>query len=183
MTRILIPKGIFLVGALVFEGPCKSTVIFNVKGAVKPPTDLNKFKDDVWIHFKHINGLLITGGGTFDGQGASAWPHNHCDNNLNCKLLPTSIKQSFVNGAKVSSISSINSKFLHMNIYKSKNMKMKSLKIFAPENSPNTDGIHIGDSSTLETRATLTYLPFKNRHRRRLHLRWAGQLQCDYHQH
>ncbi|RWR76331.1 Glycoside hydrolase [Cinnamomum micranthum f. kanehirae] len=125
MTRILIPKGIFLVGALVFEAPCKSTVIFNVKGAVKAPTDLNKFKDDVWIHFKHIHGLLITGGGTFDGQGASAWPHNYCDNNLNCKLLPTSIKLSFVNGAKVSSISSINSKFFHMNIYKSKKIKMK----------------------------------------------------------
>ncbi|KAJ8636152.1 hypothetical protein MRB53_010419 [Persea americana] len=52
--------------------------------------------------------------------------------------------------AKVSSISSINSKFFHMNIYKSKNIKMESLKIFAPENSPNTDGIHIGDSSNVD---------------------------------
>lgn len=57
----------------------------------KAQTDLYKFKDDAWIHFKYIDGLMIAGGGTFDGQGASAWPHNHCGGNLRCKLLPSVI--------------------------------------------------------------------------------------------
>lgn len=28
---------------------------------------------DSWIKFRHINGLLISGGGTIDGQGVSWW--------------------------------------------------------------------------------------------------------------
>ncbi|XP_077228645.1 exopolygalacturonase-like [Tasmannia lanceolata] len=147
IARVLIPEGTFLVGPAVFKGPCKGSMVFQVKGIVKAPTDLNKFESDGWIVFNYINGLMITGGGTFDGQGASAWPHNKCPKSVKCKLLPTSIRLNFVNDATIRGISSVNSKFFHMNIFACKNIKITSVKISAPEDSPNTDGIHIGDST------------------------------------
>uniref|UniRef100_A0ACD5U3X1 Uncharacterized protein n=1 Tax=Avena sativa TaxID=4498 RepID=A0ACD5U3X1_AVESA len=48
----------------------------------------------------------------------------------------------------------LNSKFFHINIYKSEDLKIKNLTITAPGDSPNTDGIHIGDSSNIDVTAT-----------------------------
>ncbi|RWR72103.1 Glycoside hydrolase [Cinnamomum micranthum f. kanehirae] len=150
MGRILIPKETFIVGPLVLKGPCKGPIVFQLKGVMKAHTDLSIFKSDVWIEFQYVKGLLVTGGGTLDGQGASAWPHNQCPKNFKCKILPTSLKLSFVTDATVQGISSINSKFFHMNIFGSKNIKLQAVNISAPDESPNTDGIHIGSSSGIK---------------------------------
>lgn len=40
-------------------------------------------------------------------------------------------------------ISSINPKFFHMGIVESQGVEVSGVKITAPEDSPNTDGIHI----------------------------------------
>ncbi|XP_058111789.1 exopolygalacturonase-like [Magnolia sinica] len=144
--RVLIPKGTFLVGPVVFKGPCKSTIAFQVAGVVKAP-GLEKFESDSWIEFQYVNGLMVTGGGTFDGQGALAWPHNQCPKMKKCKLLPTSLRFMFVTDATIRGISSVNSKLFHMNIVGCKNIKLQAINISAPGDSPNTDGIHIGDSS------------------------------------
>ncbi|XP_077214216.1 exopolygalacturonase-like isoform X2 [Tasmannia lanceolata] len=146
MGRVFIPEGTFLVGPATFKGPCKGSMVFQIKGLVKAPADLSKFESDGWIEFHYINGLMITGGGTFDGQGASAWPHNQCPRTVKCKLLPTSIRLIYITGATIRGISSVNSKLFHMNIVESKNIKIINIKISAPEDSPNTDGIHIGGS-------------------------------------
>ncbi|KAH0901520.1 hypothetical protein HID58_041023 [Brassica napus] len=51
-------------------------------------TDLSRYRSGSgWIDLDVRNtGLTLTGGGTFDRQGAVAWPFN------NCKLLPASLK-------------------------------------------------------------------------------------------
>lgn len=60
------------------------------QGHLKASTDLSKYRSGSgWIEFGWINGLTLTGGGTFDGQGALAWPYNNCTSDSNCKLLPT----------------------------------------------------------------------------------------------
>ncbi|XP_058068980.1 exopolygalacturonase-like [Magnolia sinica] len=146
MGRVLIPKGTFLVGPVLFEGPCKGPIIFQVSGVVKAP-GLEKFPSDSWIVFHYINGLMVTGGGTFHGEGAEAWPHNQCSKNKKCKFLPTSLRFISVTNATIRSISSVDSKLFHMNIASCNNIKIQSIKISAPAESPNTDGIHIGDSS------------------------------------
>ncbi|TQE13853.1 hypothetical protein C1H46_000484 [Malus baccata] len=89
---------------LQHHNKAKSSNLFNVKsfgaradgrtddsdGYLKATTDLRKYgSGGGWIEFAWMKGLTLTGGGTFDGRGAHAWPHNKCITNSNCKLLPT----------------------------------------------------------------------------------------------
>ena len=62
----------------------------NLQGYLKATTDLSKYGFSAgWVEFGWVEGLTLTGGGTFDGQGATAWPYNNCPTDSNCKLLPT----------------------------------------------------------------------------------------------
>ncbi|KAG6466865.1 hypothetical protein ZIOFF_075361 [Zingiber officinale] len=115
---ILIPMGSYLVGPLHFKGPCKSAMAIDLRGQLLASTHLNAYTKD-WIEFQYINGLVISGGGIFHGQGSSAWPYNECPK-------------------------------------KWKNFDIESVTISAPGDSPNTDGIHIADSTNVTiTNATI----------------------------
>nr|CAD1831245.1 unnamed protein product [Ananas comosus var. bracteatus] len=151
--RVYVPKGVYMVKPLVFKGPCKGhVVVVQIKGVLKAPKDLSLFNDEQWIKFEQIDGLLLTGGGTFDGQGAAAWPQNKCPQKKDCKTLPISIKFGHVTNATIRSLTSLNSKFFHMIIFKCSNINLHHIQIKAPENSPNTDGIHIGGSTRVAIR-------------------------------
>ncbi|AQK82082.1 Pectin lyase-like superfamily protein [Zea mays] len=63
----------------------------------------------------------------------------------------------FVNNGEVSGVTLLNSNFFHMNMYRRKDMLIKDVTVMAPGDSPNTDGIHMGDSSgTRRTSRTST---------------------------
>lgn len=148
-AKIVIPKGTFLVGPVVFQGPCKSSepIVIEVQGIVKATTDVSEYSSPEWFSFEFINGLLITGNGTFDGQGPKVWPYNDCKTNPNCQHLAASLRFDGVNNAIVEGITSLNSKWFHVFVYECKNITLNNLKITAPAESPNTDGIHISASS------------------------------------
>ena len=90
-ARLLIPQGDFLIGQVMFQGPCNSPtpIIVEVAGNLKAATDISEYSSPEWVTFEDINGLIVTGGGTFDGQGDSVWQYNDCGTNSNCQLLPT----------------------------------------------------------------------------------------------
>lgn len=54
-----------------------------------------------------------------------------------------------MNDSRVHHIGLINSKNVHMNIFSCNNITIRDIKIRAPGNSPNTDGIHIGMSTNI----------------------------------
>lgn len=85
-SAILIPKGTFLVKSAVFRGPCKGPIEFSLLGIMKAPA--GPVGGDHWVVFMNIDRLAITGSGTFDGQGETAWRHNDCTKNPNCRRLP-----------------------------------------------------------------------------------------------
>ncbi|THU62886.1 hypothetical protein C4D60_Mb01t09900 [Musa balbisiana] len=148
-TTIVIPEGAYLLGPTIFKGPCKGIMVMEVKGQLLASTHLEAYKEN-WLDFQYINGLAISGGGRFNGQGASAWPYNQCKKILNCKPLPKTLVFSFVTNATISSISFIDSKFFHIHIFQSRNITFDSIRISAPGDSPNTDGIHIADSTNIQ---------------------------------
>uniref|UniRef100_A0A453M847 Exopolygalacturonase n=1 Tax=Aegilops tauschii subsp. strangulata TaxID=200361 RepID=A0A453M847_AEGTS len=144
-VTLQVPAGVYYMGPAQFHGPCKaSSLTFLLQGTLKAATDLSRFGND-WIEFGWVKGLIVAGqnGAAFDGQGAASWPFNKCPIRKDCKVLPTSVL--FVNNENtvVKDISSVNSKFFHFALLQNKNTQMINLRINAPGNSPNTDGVHI----------------------------------------
>lgn len=52
----------------------------------------------------------------------------------------------FVTNSIIKGISSLDSKYFHINVHESGNVTLQFLTITAPEDSHNTDGTHIGSS-------------------------------------
>jgi len=52
--------------------------------------------------------------------------------------------------ATIENISSVDSKYFHIHLFSCSNVKLHSLRITAPYDSPNTDGIHLADSKNTE---------------------------------
>ncbi|CAD6341217.1 unnamed protein product [Miscanthus lutarioriparius] len=132
---ILIPKGDYLVGPLNFTGPCKGDVTIQVDGNLLATTDLSQYKGN-WIEILRVDNL-----------GPAVWSKNSCAKKYDCKILPNSLVLDYVNNGEVSGITLLNSKFFHMNVFQCKDMLIKDVTVTAPGDSPNTDGIHMGDSS------------------------------------
>lgn len=69
------------------EGPCKAAIELQVKGTLKALTDPANVKDaGSWVSFNKIEHLTVSGGGTFDGQGAVA--PSECEKDDYCKKRP-----------------------------------------------------------------------------------------------
>ncbi|KAF9622494.1 hypothetical protein IFM89_031898 [Coptis chinensis] len=143
--KLLIPPGTYLVGPIEFTGPCSNAY----SGNLIATTNLAQYgKGDYWILFSWVNGLNFIGaGGTFDGQGASAWPKNQCSTRRDCVRLPVNLLFVAVTNSVVRNLRSVNSKSFHIGMVDCTNIQMFGLNIIAPGNSPNTDGIHIERSS------------------------------------
>ncbi|KAL1560676.1 galacturonan 1,4-alpha-galacturonidase [Salvia divinorum] len=138
-------RKIFLLSGGDFVGPCNGKTIFQVDGTIVASNDPKLDNLDYWITFDNITRLVVNGNGVFNGNGASTW--SRCRNSRDCKSRPTSLKFHNVRHATISGITSLNSKMFHIVLHKSHNVRLINLRIRAPPNSPNTDGIHVGSSS------------------------------------
>ena len=67
---------------------------------------------------------------------------------LTCKH-EQNIRFDFLTNSIVRDIQSKDSKFFHINVLGCKSLQIQHVTITAPGNSPNTDGIHIGRSSSI----------------------------------
>ncbi|KAJ1403540.1 Pectin lyase fold/virulence factor [Sesbania bispinosa] len=144
---VLIPKGTYMLKEVIFNGPCHGWTNFKIKGVLKAPPDPSSYTTDNWINFRYVNQLIVSGHGHLDGQGSSAWAHNDCHKNPNCHSLPTTMRFDFITNGYVHHLHSIDSKHNHFVIFGCENMRLKKLALSAPADSPNTDGIKIGESN------------------------------------
>ncbi|XP_074354175.1 exopolygalacturonase-like [Apium graveolens] len=140
---VSIVDGTYLVDTIQFSGPCKGGVNFMVNAVVQAPP--GKSDATYWISFRDVNGLIIQGNGTFDGQGPSAWPFKSCHKAASCTPLATTLVLTNVNQSLVKDITLLNSKGFQMKIEESENITISNITITAPADSPNTDGIHTGN--------------------------------------
>lgn len=83
--------------------------------------------------------LTITGGGTIDGQGAWWWQY-HLDNRPRLVVFYR-CRRIVVDGVTL-----MNSPSFHLVPARSEDIVLRNLTIWAPETSPNTDGIDPSDS-------------------------------------
>ncbi|KAE8660160.1 acyl-CoA dehydrogenase family member 10-like [Hibiscus syriacus] len=154
-STFYIPEGIFMVGPFTFHGPCYNDLSPNVeiKGTLLAPIRITAFKSLHWIAFKNQKGLTVTGGtetGKVNGQGeAEAWQQYSCLKAARCKKLITSMFFIIVSYASISNITLLNSNGFHLGLHESTDINIYNVNIIAPEDSPNTDGIHVSHSSNI----------------------------------
>ncbi|CAH9148353.1 unnamed protein product [Cuscuta epithymum] len=149
-SRVIVPKGTFKIWSTTFVGPCKGPITFVIKGILKAPTHPSEFQSDTWLGFRYVDRLSVKGGGYLEGQGHAAWSYNDCSTNPNCSPLPVSLRFDFVTNSRINHLRSINSKNTHISLFACDKIRISRVRITAPENSPNTDGIRIGESTNVK---------------------------------
>ncbi|KAF8017484.1 hypothetical protein BT93_H2609 [Corymbia citriodora subsp. variegata] len=153
-STLYVPNSTFLVRPISFAGPCRNLYSprVEIRGTLKAPASLSEFKSDDWIAFRDLHGLVLTGEtgrALLDGQGSEAWKDPSCHEKSRCDRLITSLRLSNVSHATIYHINLLNGKNFHMSIYESSNIIVHSVSITAPEDSPNTDGIHVSHSTNI----------------------------------
>ncbi|XP_054791192.1 exopolygalacturonase-like [Prosopis cineraria] len=150
-ARLYVPPGKFYVSSMFFAGPCKppQAITIKVDGTILASTDPSEYVNGEWLIFSDLRGIKLIGAGTFDGQGKDMWAANtDCDKDTSpeCKRLPSSIQFNNVTDGLIQGISSVNAMGFHFFITNSANIRLRTLSINAPGDSPNTDGIHMSHS-------------------------------------
>ncbi|CAN6724476.1 unnamed protein product [Malus baccata var. baccata] len=172
-VMFLVPNNLsFLIQPIVFEGPCKSRLVFQIEGTLMPPDGPDQWppntKRQDWLLFKEVHRMLMQGNGLLNGRGEKWWdlpckPHKNYmpadDINFVSMLeqggkgscdSPSIIRFSkgsdlFVRGLRLE-----NSPKIHIRFDSCEHVSVESISIISPEDSPNTDGIHIEDTTNAE---------------------------------
>ncbi|XP_009365183.2 exopolygalacturonase [Pyrus x bretschneideri] len=149
-SKIVVPSGTYKFVGATFKGPCKAPIEFQLQGTVQAPEHIKELpKEDTWVAFERIDGLTLSGGGIFDGQGTTAWKQNDCHKNKNCKSKAVNLRFNFVTNSIVREITTKDSKNFHVNLLGCKNLAFQHFTVSAPKESVNTDGIHMGRSTEI----------------------------------
>ncbi|KAK1304828.1 hypothetical protein QJS10_CPB11g02004 [Acorus calamus] len=136
----------YLVKPVTFSGPCKSNVTALISGTIIAPAEISIWgsERDHWIHFKGVQNLTLDGDGTFEGNG-NIWWSNSCKLNKSLAL-----KFEECNSLTVKNINMINSPQMHIVFLNCDSVNASHLFISAPENSPNTDGVHVTGTTNIK---------------------------------
>ncbi|XP_061361174.1 polygalacturonase-like [Gastrolobium bilobum] len=150
-SKIVIPGGTYKMNAIDVKGPCKAPIEVQLDGIIQAPANPNALNDAYqWVKFGYVDYLTLSGRGTFDGQGATAWRQNDCGLNKNCKRRSMNFGFNFVKHGLVRDITSKDSKNFNVNVLGCQNFTFDGFVISAPGNSINTDGIHVGRSTDIK---------------------------------
>ncbi|KVI12100.1 Glycoside hydrolase, family 28 [Cynara cardunculus var. scolymus] len=119
---------------------CSSTeaAVFSVPKNKKYLVTPIKFKDERhWLRVDGVDNLQIEGGGVIDGNGAIWWNHS-CKVDKDRALTLYECTTLVVNNLKVQ-----NAQQMHVSFDNCENVQVSNMIVVAPEDSPNTDGIHV----------------------------------------
>ncbi|KAJ9187200.1 hypothetical protein P3X46_002685 [Hevea brasiliensis] len=145
-ASLYVPSGKFSLGKVTFQGPCKnSAIVVTIDGTLVAPSDYSSIGDEKnWLMFEHVDGVTVSGG-ILDGQGTGLWSCKASDKS--CPEGATSIEFSNSNNVEINGLASQDSQKFHIVINGCQNVKVQNVRVSAPGDSPNTDGIHV-ESST-----------------------------------
>ncbi|XP_065859530.1 exopolygalacturonase-like [Euphorbia lathyris] len=145
MARLVFPKGEFYATETVFEGPCKAPIQVEIQGTIKAGSDISSYSDDFWISFEHVNGMNVFGPGTVDGNGPNVWKYKE----KGTSMFPISLKFMDCEHTLMKGITSVNPMGFHISIVKCNDVTATNMHLIAPDDSPNTDGFHISQSTNV----------------------------------
>nr|GMD68906.1 exopolygalacturonase clone GBGE184-like [Ipomoea batatas] len=151
-AKLLIPRGKFKTGETVFQGPCTASkrMTVEIQGTLIADNDLSAYTSFYWIMFEHVDNVVVTGGGTINGRGEAVWKFDAGEKIQNAPLLPVSLVFQGVRNSALHHLNFVNSKGFHLKVTDSSGINVSNLRITAPGNSPNTDGIHISETTNIK---------------------------------
>ncbi|KAL5975825.1 hypothetical protein ACLOJK_020153 [Asimina triloba] len=159
---IFFPGGTFLLKPMTLNGPCMaSSITILVEGNLVAPNWIQGWNGaSNWLIFHAINGLRIQGRGKIGGQGSVWWPKScfaipHPETS-NCLQPPTvnpspltgtdALSFDACNDLKISGVTLADNPRNHISINDCFDVHIYNIFITAPADSPNTDGINVGNS-------------------------------------
>uniref|UniRef100_A0A7N0U7P3 Polygalacturonase n=1 Tax=Kalanchoe fedtschenkoi TaxID=63787 RepID=A0A7N0U7P3_KALFE len=144
-ATISVPSGSYMIKPVIFQGPCLSKITVKISGTIVAPSGLNALgSSGYWILFIKVNRLSVIGG-TIDAKATQFWACRKAGKS--CPSGARSITFNWVNDGLISGLTSINSQMSHVVINSCNNVAVQNVRLIAPDQSPNTDGIHIQESS------------------------------------
>ncbi|KAG2403403.1 Polygalacturonase protein [Vigna angularis] len=154
----VVPQKNYLLKPITFSGPCKSNIAVQISGTLVASDNPSDYSEDRthWLMFDSVQKLSVNGGGTIDGNG-NIWWQNSCKKNpkLPCKKAPTALTFYQCNYLTVEDLTIKNGQQMHVSFEESKNVIASGLTVTAPEDSPNTDGIHITNTQNIQISNTV----------------------------
>ncbi|WOL04977.1 polygalacturonase-like [Canna indica] len=131
---------------VTFEGPCKANVKVVVEGAIQASNNIADWGQEnpsYWIKFDGVDNLIVQGGGTINGNGKTWWQNS-------CKRKQSSALTFYsCNKLRVDNLRMIDSQKMHLSFERCTNVNASHISITAPEESPNTDGIHVTQTQNI----------------------------------
>ncbi|KDP29565.1 hypothetical protein JCGZ_19278 [Jatropha curcas] len=147
-AALYVPQGKYSLGKVTFQGPCKNRdIAVTIDGTLLAPSDYNDIGHQKnWILFENVEGVTVSGG-ILDGQGSGLWSCK--SSGKGCPEGVTSLEFINSKNIEIEGLASENSQKFHIVINRCQNVKVHNVKVSAPEESPNTDGIHVQESSAV----------------------------------
>ncbi|KAK7386871.1 hypothetical protein VNO78_27215 [Psophocarpus tetragonolobus] len=151
---LLVPQGRrYLVNATRFKGPCADKLIIQIDGTLVAPDEPKNWDPElprVWLDFSKLDKAVFQGSGVIDGSGSKWWAASCKKNKSNpCKGAPTALAIDTSSSIRVKGLTIQNSQQMHFTISRCNSVRITGVKVSAPGDSPNTDGIHISESTNV----------------------------------
>uniref|UniRef100_A0A0E0MZR3 Polygalacturonase n=1 Tax=Oryza rufipogon TaxID=4529 RepID=A0A0E0MZR3_ORYRU len=161
-STVVVPSELeFLVGPISFSGPyCKPNILFQLDGTIVAPTSAKAWGSGLlqWIEFTKLNGVSIQGNGIINGRGQQWWTYSDIDDDEDDdtqydvefermpQVKPTALRFYGSFNVVVAGITIVNSSQCHLKFDSCQGVMVHDVTISSPENSLNTDGIHLQNS-------------------------------------
>ncbi|GMY26247.1 probable polygalacturonase At1g80170 [Fagus crenata] len=150
----LVPQGQrYLVNATRFKGPCSDKLVIQIDGMIIAPDEPKNWDPKLprtWLDFSKLNRVIFQGNGVIDGSGSKWWAASCKKNKSNpCKGAPTALTIESSSAIMVKGITIQNSQQMNFVISKCDSVHVSGVQVSSPGDSPNTDGIHITESTNV----------------------------------
>uniref|UniRef100_A0ACD5T7W7 Uncharacterized protein n=1 Tax=Avena sativa TaxID=4498 RepID=A0ACD5T7W7_AVESA len=141
---------------VLLAGPCKKKLKLLIAGTIVAPASPDEWagRDPMkWLYIYGVDGLSVSGGGTIDGAGQEWWARS-CKRKktqpCNTRSPPRAVHFEECHGVSVQGVTLQNGQQFHLSFTRCTDVKAKFLRVVAPADSPNTDGIHLNDTSRVQ---------------------------------
>ncbi|KAI7725357.1 hypothetical protein M8C21_029705 [Ambrosia artemisiifolia] len=151
---LLVPPGrTYLVNATKFKGPCSGKLIIQIDGTIIAPAEPKNWDPESprnWLSFSNLTGATIQGHGVIDGSGHKWWAASCKKNKTNpCVGAPSAFTIDHSSAIKVNGLTFQNSQQMNFVISRCQSVRIFSVLVSSPGDSPNTDGIHLTGSTNV----------------------------------